>query len=170
MSDPNSLTSVAGLRDQGFEGFVTVAEFSRGNRTEIPTEPGVYLFLGNCASFPEFLGVGTGGHFKNKDPNVPLARLAHEWVEGALIVYIGQTGSGGNGTLKKRIADMIRFGQGARVGHWGGRLVWQPRGANQLLACWKVIREDDPRNVEKELIATFKSIYGGRRPFANLQN
>ena len=170
MINPNSIMLVAGLRDQGFEGFVTVANLRRGNRAEIPTVPGVYLFMRNCASCPEFLEVGTGGHFKNKDPNVSLAKLADEWVEGVLIVYIGQTGSGSKGTLKKRIGAMIRFGQGARVGHWGGRLVWQLPRADELLVSWKVIREDDPRSVEKELIETLKSIYGGRLPFANLRN
>ena len=119
---------------------------------------------------PQFLEVGTGGYFKNKDPNVPISRLVSHWVEGALIVYIGQSGSGSKGTLKKRISDMIKFGQGGRVGHRGGRFVWQIRGVEGLLFCWKEIWEDDPRNVEKELIKTFKSIYGGRRPFANLRD
>ena len=161
-------TAVANLRSQGFDGFVPVADLRRGNRNNIPAVPGVYLVLSDCASYPEFLDVGTGGHFKNKDPNVPVPRLKDEWVEGAVIVYVGQAGSKSKGTLKKRICKLIRFGQGSRVGHRGGRLIWQLREAERLLVCWKEIEDGDPKEFEKELIEAFKSAHGGRRPFANL--
>ncbi len=166
MIDPNSLTSVAGLRGQGFDGLVTIADLCRGNRDRIPAMPGVYLVLRDCASYPEFLKVGTGGHFKGKDPNVPIARLKDEWVEGAVIVYVGQSGR----TLKKRIDELIRFGQGDPVGHRGGRLIWQLPGADRLLVCWKEIADDDPKQFENALIEAFKSAYGNRRPFANLRD
>ena len=81
----------------------------------------------------------------------------------------GSPGAGADGTLKKRIAQMLRFGQGAPVGHWGGRLVWQPRDAKRLQVCWRVSHRDDPRTVEAEWIGAFKSLHGGKRPFANLQ-
>ena len=170
MIDSNGLMSVAGLPNQVFKGFVRVANLCHANRNEIPTAPGVYIFLRDCAPSPEFLKAGSGGNFKNKDPNVPLSRLTYVWVESAFIVYIGQTGRGRKGTLKKRIGEMISFGQGTRVGHWGGRLDWQLRDANLLLVCWKGIRDADPGNVEKDLIDAFKSIYLGRRPLANLRN
>lgn len=170
MIDPDSLTAVASLRSQGFDGFVTVADLRRGNRNNIPSVPGVYLVLRDCASYPEFLDVGTGGHFKDEDPNVPISRLKDEWVDGAVTVYIGQSGSKSKGTLKKRIGELIRFGQGSRVGHRGGRLIWQLRGADRLLVCWKEVADDDPKEFEKELIEAFKSAHGGRRPFANLRD
>ncbi len=170
MIDSDSLTSIAGLRSQGFDGFVTVADLRRGNRDNIPAVPGVYLVLRDCASHPEFLDVGTGGRFKNKDPNVSVSKLKDEWVEGAVIVYVGQAGSKSKRTLKKRIGELIRFGQGSPVGHRGGRLIWQLRGADRLLVCWKEVADDDPRELEKELIAAFKSVYGDRRPFANLRD
>ena len=166
MINPSVLKAVAGLRNLGFEGFLTVADLRCGNRNGVPAESGVYLVLRSCASSPEFLEVGTGGHFKSKDPNVSIARLKDEWVEGALIVYVGQLGR----TLKKRINELIRFGQGSRVGHRGGRLIWQPRGADRLLVCWKEIADDNPKQFEKELIEAFKSAYGDRRPFANLHD
>lgn len=168
--DSDSLTSVAGLRSQGFDGFVTVADLRLQSRNDIPALPGVYLVLRDCASYPEFLDVGTGGHFKNKDPNVPVSRLKDEWVDGAVAIYIGQTGSRSKGTLKKRIGELIRFGQGSLVGHRGGRLIWQLRAADRLLVCWKEVVDDDPRKFEKELIEAFKSAHGGRRPFANLRD
>ena len=170
MINSDSLTSVASLRSQGFDGFVTVADLRRNNRNNIPAVPGVYLVLRNCASYPEFLDVGTGGHFKNKDPNVSVSELNDNWVEGAVTVYIGQAGSNSNGTLEKRIGELIRFGQGGCVGHWGGRFIWQLQGADRLLVCWKEVADGDPRKFERELITEFKSAHGDRRPFANLHD
>ena len=168
MNNPSALKAVAGLRNLGFEGFLTVADLRGGNRNGVPAEPGVYLVLRSCASSPEFLEAGTGGHFKNRDPNVPVTKLAKEWVEGALIVYVGQSGSNSKRTLKKRIGELIQFGQGARVGHWGGRFIWQLAQADELLICWNETVDDDPKQFKKELIEAFKLTYGGRRPFANL--
>ena len=169
MVDTRRWTSMAGLHAEGFQGFVTAADLRLQGRDTIPASPGVYLFLRDSPSPPDFLEIGTGGHFKNKDPNVPLARLQDEWVTDARIVYIGQSGRGSSGTLKNRIRQMLRFGRGARVDHWGGRLVWQLRDAEQLQVCWKEIRTGDPKVVETQWIQTFKSLYGGKRPFANLK-
>ena len=166
MIDSDSLMSVANLKREGFDGFVTVAVLRRESRNNIPEVPGVYLVLRDCASDPKFLDVGTGGHFREMDPNVPIARLKNEWVEGALIVYVGQSGR----TLEKRIGEMIRFGQGDPVGHWGGRLIWQLRGADRLLVCWNEMPDDDPKKFETEMIKAFKSAHGGKRPFANLRD
>lgn len=162
------LGGVTGEKD--FDGFVTVADLRRGDRNSIPAMPGIYLVLRDCTSHPEFLDVWTGGHFKGKDPNVPISRLKDEWVEGAVTVYIGQSGSKSKGTLKRRIGELIRFGQGSGIGHRGGRLIWQLRGSDGLLVCWKEIADSDPKEFEKELIEAFKSTNGGRRPFANLRD
>ena len=170
MIDPNCLTSVYGMRRQGFDGFVTVTDLRRWNRGNLPAMPGVYLVLRDCASYPEFLETGTGGHFKGDDPNVSISRLKGEWVDRAVIVYIGQAGSGSKETLGRRIDCMIQFGQGGPVGHWGGRLIWQLAHADGLLFCWMETEDDSPRQVEKELIEAFKSAYHGRRPFANLRD
>ena len=167
--DPLALSSIDGLRNVGFDGFETVEQLRAGSRAAIPGNPGAYLFVRDDRSAPEFLATGTGGHFKGKDPNVPVARLRDEWVDDALVVYIGQSGSGSSGTLERRIAQMLRFGQGAPVGHWGGRLVWQLRDAERLQVCWRALFGDDPRTVEAEWIAVFKSLHDGKRPFANLQ-
>ena len=128
---------MAGLHAEGFQGFVTVADLRLQGRDTIPASPGIYLILRDGPSPPDFLEIGTGGHFKDKDPNVSIARLQHEWVTDARIVYIGQSGSGSSGTLKNRIRQMLRCGRGARVDHWGGRLVWQLRDAEQLQVCWR---------------------------------
>ena len=169
VADPLALSSIDGLRNAGFDGFETVKQLWGGSRAAIPGSPGVYLFVRDDPSPPAFLATGTGGHFKQRDPNVPVARLRDEWVDDALVVYIGQSGSGSSGTLKRRIAQMLRFGQGVPVGHWGGRLVWQLCDAERLQVCWRALHGDDPRTVEAEWIGVFKSLYGGKRPFANLQ-
>ncbi len=168
--EPMEMTSVSGLQRLGFEGFRTVESLRDKGLDSIDAEPGVYLIL-RCSSVPpRFLAVGTGGHFKGKDPNVTLSRLGQEWVEGALVLYVGQAGSNSQGTLRRRIGDLIRFGSGAAVGHRGGRLVWQLRGSGDLVVCWQTVQHDDPRSVESELIRAFKSFHDGRRPFANLRD
>lgn len=78
MIDSDSPTSVPSLRRQGFVGFVRVADLRSGNRNNVPAVPGVYSVLRDCVSDPEFLEAGTGGHFKNKDPNVSISRLRSE--------------------------------------------------------------------------------------------
>ena len=170
MSHPRTTHSVPELRRQGFKGFLSVSDLRVDGSTEIPAVPGVYLFLRTRASCPEFLAKGSGGRFKGKDPNVTLARLQSEWVDGALIVYVGQTGSGSKGTLRRRIELMLRFGHGAPVGHWGGRLIWQLKDSDQLRVCWKPITQNDPRKIESALIRSFKSMHGAKRPFANLRD
>lgn len=170
LDDPKGLKSVPALRRLGFEGFLTVNELRHAQRNAVPAEPGVYLLLRTLAAAPEFLVEGTGGRFKNKDPNESLDRLQEEWVEGALIVYVGQSGSRSKGTLARRVEQMIRFGQGARVAHWGGRLIWQLEDSDRLVVCWKIIGERGPRDVERALIKAFRNMHDSKRPFANLRD
>ena len=167
---PKDLKSVPALRQLGFEGFLTVKELRNVRSNPVPAEPGVYLILRTRAAMPEFLVEGTGGRVKSKDPNVSLDRLRREWVEGALIVYVGQSGSRSKGTLARRVEQMIRFGQGARVAHWGGRLIWQLENSDRLVVCWKIIGERDPRDIKRALIKAFRTMHGGKRPFANLRD
>jgi len=62
----------------------------------------------------------------------------------------------------------MQFGQGKAVGHYGGRYIWQLQDAKDLVVCWKVTLDDEPRVVEKQMIEEFKAAHGGKRPFANL--
>lgn len=61
----------------------------------------------------------------------------------------------------------MKFGKGEPVGHWGGRYIWQLKDNKKLIVCWRTTTNEDPRVIEKEMIETFESSYGGK-PFANI--
>lgn len=149
------------LKTTGFVGFVPVAELWDGALRMIPDVPGVYVVCRVSDGVPVFLETGSGGHFKGKTPNVAVAELAANWVDGTPVLYIGKATS-----LRKRISQYVRFGQGKPVGHWGGRYIWQLADAPDLLFCWREV-DGDPDAVETELIRAFREAYGSR-PFANL--
>lgn len=146
-----------------FEGFKSVKEL-RMSLKDVPQNKGVYVVIRDKETEPEFVEIGTGGHFKGKDPNVPIEKLEKEWVKDTSIVYIGQTGE----TLNERIETLLRFGQGENKGHWGGRLLWQLKDAEDLLIAWKEYPNDDPHKIEKEMLKEFKDKHN-KLPFANLK-
>ncbi len=159
------------LQAQGFEGFKTMGELMDGARTQIPAQKGVYVVLRESESAPQFLTEGTGGFFKGKNPNVPISELKANWVEGTPVVYIGKAGgSSSSATLQKRLSQYLSIGQGANVGHWGGRYIWQLADSRDLIVCWKTLSSDDPREVEQQMITDFKATHGGKRPFANMKD
>ena len=88
--------------------------------------------------------------------------MRDNWISNEAIVYIGKGKS-----LKTRLSSYLRFGEGEFATHWGGRYIWQLKDSRELIVCWKTM-DEDPRVVEKEMIAKFKEEHGGRRPFANL--
>ena len=67
------------LKQQGFEGFVTIDKL-KSDPYQIPTKQGVYVVLLPQDSKPAFLENGTGGFFKDKNPNVPISELKANWV------------------------------------------------------------------------------------------
>lgn len=151
------------LKNEGFEGFVTVNQLAQ-NLNQVGKDGGIYLVLYTNDNAPEFLEIGTGGHFKRKDPNVSLEELAKNWIKGEHIVYIGKADQ-----LNRRLKELLKFGQGEDVAHWGGRFIWQIKEAQNLVICWKYT-VNKPEKVEKEMIQAFKSEHNGERPFANLKD
>jgi hypothetical protein len=83
------------------------------------------------------------------------------------VLNIGKAGPGRTATLKSRLLNYVRFGQGKNSGHSGGRYIWQLPNSRDLLVCWKATGKAVPREVEKRLIAEFRQKYG-KLPFANL--
>lgn len=156
------------IKKAGFTGFKKIRELWFDHKS-IPDSPGVYLVLYDGPKQPDFLTIGTGGHFKGKDPNVSLQVLKFNWVDSAKVIYIGKAGGEGKkATLQSRLKQYLKFGQGYDIGHYGGRLIWQLKRSEDLVICWKPLLKDDPRSVEAELIQNFANHYG-KRPFANLQ-
>lgn len=149
----------------GFTGFKTVKQMNNGGLSSVTESQGVYmiLYLNPTGEMLNFLPVGTGGLFKGEDPNVSIAELQNNWVEGTPVVYIGKATS-----IKKRLSQYMRFGQGKDVGHKGGRYIWQIPNSENLVVCWKPTQEDS-RKVEAELIQQFVAEFG-KRPFANLRD
>lgn len=160
---------IATIKEAGFFGFVKLHDLF-DNCSLIPNVKGVYMILCCDHTPPDFLIVGSGGHFKGRDPNIPLAELQHHWIDKTIVVYIGKAGGDDSkATLRSRLTQYFRFGQGKNVGHYGGRLIWQLKNSSDLLVCWKPLPDEDPRSVEAELIRRFVNTYK-KRPFANLAN
>jgi hypothetical protein len=147
----------ATLSAKGFDGFVRL---DRSALSEVPAGPGVYAVLVPPGTRPAFTSQSRGGWFKGKDPSVSDERLQAEWVDDAEIIYIGRSRS-----LNTRLLDLLRFGSGEPVGHWGGRLIWQLDESIPLTTAW--LEAPQPEAREAELLEDFRSLHG-RLPFANL--
>ena len=164
---PNIMNfTIEEIKKEGFKGFKTMRELLN-NASVIPKMRGVYMVL-NLSKEKEFLSVGTGGYFKGKNPNVSIQELENNWIEDAIVVYIGKAGGdGSSATLQKRLGQYLRFGQRKDVGHYGGRFIWQLKNSSDLVVCWKELPTENPRAVEADLIQQFILQYF-KRPFANL--
>lgn len=162
--------SISDIKSAGFCGFVSVAELNAGMIESAPDAPGVYMVVIPDGFIPVFLIVGTGGHFKGKDPNVSIGILKSSWISDTCVIYIGKAGGNtSSSTLRKRLKQYVHFGAGDPVGHWGGRYIWQLKDSGRLLVCWRPSAPgEDARLMESSLISGFKDMYGGQRPFANL--
>ena len=162
-------SSVAEIKKAGFGGFRRVRELV-SDRNILPDVQGVYMVLYINSLPPIFLANGTGGFFKGRNPNVPVDVLESSWVQGTPVIYIGKAGgSDSSATLKSRLRQYLRFGQGKKVGHWGGRYIWQLENPDDLVMCWKAVTDEEPRELEVRLIQKFVSDFG-KLPYANLSN
>ena len=150
------------IKKAGFTGFKKMSELFLDS-SMLPDNNGVYLVLNIDNKSGEFLTVGSGGHFKGKDPNISLADLKSNWVDNTKVVYIGKATS-----LRSRLRQYFSFGQGKNIGHYGGRLIWQIKYSKDLVVCWKSLTTD-PREFEADLIQQFVKTFGCR-PFASLAN
>lgn len=157
------------IKSAGFKGFMKISELFNDTKV-IPKTKGVYMVLNLDVKVVDFLEVGTGGFFKQKNPNVEIETLKQNWIEDSIVVYIGKAGGGDSkATLQTRLKQYLDFGKGKNIGHWGGRYIWQLKNAQNLVICWKELPNEDPRSIEVKLIENFKSIFKNR-PFANLTN
>lgn len=147
------------LRRRGFEGFVGVRSLPPG-AAGVPRSAGVYAVVRRSTAPPSFLETSVGGHYKGKDPAVPVEQLAEKWVDSHT-VYIGQAKTG----LRKRIDQLARYSRTEDIAHWGGRYLWQLADHDELLVCWRP--DPDPAAAEAQLIDEFVH-QTDALPFANL--
>jgi hypothetical protein len=158
--------SVEEMKEAGYSGFMTIRDLMVSRCAGIPQQGGVYFVLRVSDDEPRFLAESVGGFFKGQDPTVPVEELKESWVPGVRVIYIGKAGGGSSeATLRSRLHQYMRFGEGEDVGHYGGRYIWQIEGNRDLMICWKPVKE--ARETERKLIEEFKRSYG-RLPFANL--
>mgnify|MGYP000347798459 FL=1 len=143
------------------DGFVGWVPFAAIRASGCPSSGGVYVITHSGSNPATFAERSCGGWFKGKDPTVPREALDANWVDGAEVVYIGKANE-----LKRRLTQFADFGTGKAIGHWGGRLIWQLPRIDQLLVAWKETPGRVPVEVEAELIASFRQVYG-KPPFAN---
>jgi hypothetical protein len=148
----------ASLERVGFCGWIP---FDDIRESTCPSSGGVYVVTYNDGRQPSFADRSCGGWFKARDPTVAPEVLVANWVEGAEVVYIGKADQ-----LRRRLRQFADFGGGRPVGHWGGRLIWQLPDVRALRVAWKETPGREPHEVEAELIAAFRDIYG-KPPFAN---
>lgn len=147
------------LTADGFVGWVTFGQLR--NADPCPGVGGVYVVVRADNSAPQFLDRSCGGWFKDRDPTVRLDDLKANWVPDAEVVYIGKANS-----IRRRLREFAKFGAGQKIGHWGGRLIWQLQETSSLLVAWKPTPGLDPLAHEAQLIAAFRGDYG-KPPFAN---
>lgn len=160
--------SISDMIKFGFIGFEEIQTLLDNKCSNVPKEKGIYFVL-KYDEPPEFLFNSVGGHYKGNDPTVPIEVLKKRWNDSASVIYIGQAGGkDSKQNLSDRLKKYMRFGQGKKTSHWGGRLIWQLKNNRRLKVCWKSILEQDPETIEKELIKEFEH-YFGKKPFANLR-
>ena len=161
------MTEKEQLQRCGFEGFMTVQELMNSWK-DIPKEMGVYVVLREKSEKPVILEKRPFACQEERYPSYPKSELEAKWVDGTQIVYIGKAGGSDQKTgLHKRLSTYIRFGKGQKAAHGGGRSIWQLADATDLVVCWRVLSEEEPRCFEERMISEFREAHSGMRPFAN---
>lgn len=154
----------ADLEQVGFLGWRTWPALTRSGFAAVPGGPVAYVVYRPSAGQVAFRDANPGFRFKGRNPTVPVGALEAEWVPGARTVYIGKAD-----VAKRRLTQFARFGAGESAPHWGGRYIWQLDESDELLVAWHAISWDETaRDYEKRLLAHFRELHSGRRPFANL--
>ncbi|MEO5316696.1 hypothetical protein PV772_21690 [Pseudarthrobacter sp. CC12] len=155
-----------GLKTEGFAGFRPIRSLET---MRIPQGTGLFTVVAPEDFQARFLTKSTAAIFKKKDPSLSAAALAAEWVDGAVVLYVGKAGPGskGNRGLRRQIQEFVDFGQGKPPGHWDGRLIWQLADAGSLTIAWKELPAGQLAGAEAGCHAAFVEEFG-RLPFANL--
>ena len=140
----------------GFTGFLTVGEcMKNGLPSGDPSNSsGVYILCAPEGFEPEFIPPSEARAAGNVSFPWPVDRLTEKWVKDPEVLYIGKSTQ-----LRRRLRQLIRHAQGRTVNHTGGEIVWQLRGFERLIICWRN-RQNDLGN-SNTLIQAFKSSQKG---------
>lgn len=152
-----------GLEARGWEGFIPLATL---NSSEVPDVPGVYLVLRGDATELEFLPERPHASARQAYSYTE-SDLRSRWVPDASVLNIGRAGT----SLRKRLRQYRKFGEGTGLNHKGGRSIWQLVDADRLTVAWRQFPVTfdglGTRAAESGLIEKFQEAHGGVRPFAN---
>ena len=148
------------LKAQGFEGFVPVYDLKKSTDV-VPEKKGIYLVLRLENDEPEFLIENPAGHY-NGDPTEDIATLKNKWITNCPILYVGESAD-----LNDRISLLMKFSNGKAVRHWGGRYMWQIKGSENYLICWRLTERHE--EAKKEFIKSFQVQHNKKKPFANIR-
>jgi hypothetical protein len=160
--------SIDGISLNGFSERINIGVLRETRCFGVPPDFGIYLIVRASDCIPEFLPRSTGGRFKKKDPTCPPEFVRKNWVESAHVVYIGK--AAGRKGLRRRLYELVAFGYGEAIGHWGGRLLWHLPEREKLLVQWQIWPSADANRAETAAISNFRNVHNDRRPFANLRN
>jgi hypothetical protein len=161
--EPQPSRLVDGINLSTFDGPVLVRNLRQAERKILPSSGGNYLVLRRDTTLPQFLPQSGAGHFKGKDPSCPISELQQHWVPQAQVLYVGYTDN-----LSRRIRQLGDFAYGKPVGHWGGRLLWQLSGWEDLEVWWRQSPPASPEAGKEALLARFVATHGVM-PYANLR-
>jgi hypothetical protein len=158
--------SLDGISLDNFSDPISIGTLRETRCSAVPPRSGIYLIVRISDCLPEFLEKSTGGAFKKRDPGCLPEFVRKNWVQGAHVVYVGK--AAGRTGLRRRLDDLVAFGYGEAVGHWGGRLLWHLPEREKLLVRWRTCSKEQADKAETNAIASFKALFR-MRPYANLR-
>jgi hypothetical protein len=158
--------NIDGTSLDGFSEPISIGALHETRCSAVPQDSGIYLIVRTSDCLPKFLEKSTGGAFKKRDPSCLPEFIRKNWVQGARVMYVGK--AAGRRGLRRRLDDLVAFGYGEAVGHWGGRLLWHLPEAEKLLVRWRTCSTEQADRAETNAIGSFKTLYG-KRPYANLR-
>lgn len=153
----------------GFDGFISIKTLSEELCGNIPGSMGVYLVLWPGDGRPGF-NASNPGYARNSIKPRDISYLESQWIAGTPVAYIGKAGGSKcrrKAGLAERLKEYLKWKDGKRNMHRGGRDIWQIDNPEDLIIAWRVISDDEPEACEKKLLRRFKSGFGGNLPFAN---
>ncbi|UYG18222.1 DUF6308 family protein [Brachybacterium huguangmaarense] len=154
----------AGLKASGWEGSLPLATL---DASAVPRMPGVYVVLRESGVAPELLAERPHATARQAS-SYSESDLRLRWVSGAQVLYIGKAGT----SLRNRLRQYRKFGEGTGINHAGGRSIWQLSDADNLTVAWHTLPANyDGLNAsaaELGLIRAFREAHSELRPFANL--